>query len=115
MRAQVLLAVLVFFASLSCAVERINVTKTTKAVYSPTGPTAVEILVNRPQRPFVELATVGATGVNVNDTAKMHETLRAKAAALGADAVVMMNQGITGRYIWVTGVVIRYKTSKEAD
>ncbi len=115
MRAQVLLAVLVFFASLSCAVERINVTKTTKAVYSPTGPTAVEILVNRPERAFVELATVGATGVNVNDTAKMHETLRAKAAALGADAVVIMNQGIAGRYIWVTGVVIRYKTSKETE
>jgi hypothetical protein len=115
MRAQVLLAVLVFFASLSCAVERINVTKTTKAVYTPTDPTAVEILVNRPQRPFIELATVGATDVNVNDIAKMHDTLRAKAAPLGADAVVIMNQGIAGRYIWVTGVVIRYKTGKEAD
>jgi len=115
MRAQVLLAVLVFFASLGCAVERINVTKTTNAVYGPTDPAAVEILVNRPERPFLELATVGATGVNVNDTAKMHDTIRAKAAALGAEAVVIMNQGIAGRYIWVTGVVIRYKTSKEAD
>ena len=115
MKAQVLLAVLVFFASLSCAVERINVTKTTKTLYSPTNPTAVEILLNRPERPFIELGTVGATGVNVNETAKMHDTIRAKAAPLGANAVVIMNQGIAGRYLWVTGVVIRYKTSKEAD
>ena len=115
MKAQVLLAVLVFFASLSCAVERINVTKTTKTLYSPTNPTAVEVLLNRPERPFIELATVGVTGVNVNNTEKMHDTIRAKAAALGADAILIMNQGIAGRYLWVTGVVIRYKTSKEAD
>jgi hypothetical protein len=115
MRAQALLAILVFFASLSCAVERINVTKTTKAVYSPTDPKAIEILANRPERPFIELASVGVTGVNVNDTAKMHDTLRAKAAPLGADAIVIMSQGITGRYIWLTGIAIRYKTGKEAD
>jgi hypothetical protein len=115
MRVQVLLAVLVFFASLGCAVERINVTKTTKADYSPTDATDVEILLNRPERPFIELATVGVTGVNVNDTKKMHDTLRAKAASLGADAIVIMNQGIAKRYIWVTGVVIRYKTGREAD
>jgi len=115
MRAQVLLAVLVFFASLSCAVERIDVTKTTKTLYSPTTPNAVEILLHRPEKPFIELATVGVTGVNVNETAKMHDTIRAKAALLGADAIVIMNQGISGRYIWLTGVAIRYKTGKEAD
>lgn len=103
---------LLLVVTLACAVERINVTKTTNAFYSATNPAHAQIVMTRPDRDFVELATVGVTGINVNDIPRMHGDLKVKAAHLGGDAIVIMNQGIVKRYIWLTGVVIRYEQKK---
>ncbi len=91
-----------------CAV--VDVTKTAKGYYEPTNPNDVEILVTRPERSFVELGTVTASRFAPQETAKMHNAIRSKAAPLGANAVILSSSGIlpNGRQ-WATGVAIRYK------
>jgi len=88
----------------------INVTKTAKGYYEPTDPDNVEILVTVPGKPFIELATVSTQKWKTSATAKMHNSLRAKCAPLGANAVILKDSGIDyDGYYWATGVAIRYK------
>lgn len=114
MRAKTLSATLVFFALVGCAT--VDVTKTAKGFFNPTNPNDVEILVTRPEKSYVELGTVTVTGFKAHETAKMHNAIRAKAAPLGANAVILTSEGIikggwfSGKHRWATGVAIRYKT-----
>jgi len=91
----------------------VDVTKTAKGFYPPTRPDDVEILMTRPDRKYVELATVSTTKWNPAETAKMHNALRAKTAPLGAHAVIITDSGIvTGpwnsQWLWANGVAVRY-------
>ena len=92
----------------------VDVTKTAKGYFAPTDPNKVEILVTVPARPFIELATVSTTNWNHDQTAKMHNALRAKSAPLGADAVILNSSGVlpNGR-LWSTGVAVRYVNRPE--
>jgi len=87
----------------------VDVTKTAKGFYDPTNPNDVEILRTRPEKQYIELGSVTATGFSASDSAKMHNAIRDKSAALGATAVIVTNEGIQGRARWATGVAIRYK------
>ena len=91
----------------------ITVTKTAKGYFAPTDPDEVEILVtvpDRQSREFIELATVTTRNWSTNATAKMHNSLRAKCAPLGAHAVILGSSGIDyNGYFWASGVAIRYK------
>ena len=91
-----------------CAV--VDVTKTAKGHYDSTNPNDVQIFVTRPERSYEELGTVTATQFLPQETAKMHNAIRTKAAPLGADAVILGTSGIlpNGRQ-WATGVAIRWK------
>jgi hypothetical protein len=95
-----------------CAV--VDVTKTAKGFYDKTNPNEIEILKTRPERAYEELGTVTASGFALDQTAKMHNAIRTKSAALGADAVILTEEGVipggwgTGQK-WATGVAIRYK------
>ncbi|MBI4325107.1 MAG: hypothetical protein HY674_07565 [Chloroflexi bacterium] len=91
----------------------VDVTKTAKGFYDKTDPNEVEILKTRPEKSYLELATVTVTGFTPSETAKMHNAIRSKSAALGAHAVILTEEGVlpggfTGRK-WATGVAIRYK------
>jgi len=93
---------------------QVNVTKTAKGYFEPTNPDEIEILVTVPgqQRPYVELATVTTYHWSTTDTAKMHNSLRAKCAPLGANAVILGSSGIDYKgYFWASGVAIRYSDS----
>jgi len=93
-----------------CGCATINVTKTAEGYFEATNPNDVEILVTKPDRPFTEIATVTTQYWAVGDTAKMHNSLRAKCAPLGANAVILLSSGIDGYgYYWASGVAIRYK------
>jgi hypothetical protein len=96
----------------SCA-PTVDVTKTGKGYFPPTNPNEIEILFTLPQRAYVELGSVTVNGFDVAEEAKMHNAIRAKAAPLGANAVVIQSQGLMGggRHPdrWATGVAIRYK------
>ena len=67
----------------------VDVTKTSKGFHQPTDANAVEILKTRPVKTFEELGTVTVTGFGSDETAKMHNAIRAKSAALGANAVIL--------------------------
>lgn len=99
--------VLVGLFATSCAV--VDVTKTAKGVYPATNPNDVEIFMTKPDKPYVELATISTRNWSPSATAKMHNALRAKAAPLGADAVILLNSGIDyNGYLWSTGAAVRY-------
>ena len=91
----------------------VTVTKTGKGYFKPTDPDEVEILITVPERTtreFIELATVTTQKWSTNDTAKMHNSLRAKCAPLGANAVILGSSGIDNNGdFWASGVAIRYK------
>ena len=64
----------------------------------------------KPERNYIELATISTGQWKPSDTANMHKALRAKAAPLGADAVVLLNSGINDKgEFWSTGMAIRYE------
>ena len=93
-----------------CGCASVTVTKTVKGYFQPTDPDEIEILVTVPDRGFIELATVTTQKWSTDATAKMHNSLRAKCAPLGAHAVVLGSSGIDYYgYFWASGVAIRYK------
>jgi hypothetical protein len=98
---------------LLAACAEVDITKTNKGFFDPTNPNDVDILKTRPDKPFVELGTVTATNFAPSDSAVMHNAIRSKAAALGASAVILTEEGIIpagfGPKRWATGVAIRYK------
>jgi len=92
----------------------IDVTKTSASFYNPTDPNTVEILKTRPDKAFEELGSVTATGFASTEEAVMHNGIRAKAAPLGANAVILTSEGMVaegyGQYKrWASGVAIRFK------
>jgi len=97
---------------LGCA--SVDVTKTYKGFYDPTDPNEVEILLTGSDKPYIELGSVTVTGFAPDETAKMHNAIRVKAAGLGANAVILKNEGIErdGWGVmkrWAIGAAIRYK------
>lgn len=111
MKLRHIIAVLLAAILVGCA--SVDVTKTAKGFYDKTDPNQVEILKTRPEKSFIELATVTVTGFPPSETAKMHNAIRAKSAAVGANAVILTSEGVlpggfTGK-MWATGVAIRFQ------
>lgn len=105
-RSIALFASIAFLAG--CAV--VDVTKTAQGFYPPTDPNRVLILKTVPPQKYVELGTVTVMNFPAAETAKMHNAIRAKAAPLGADAVVLMQEGINeNNRRWATGVALKYQ------
>jgi len=95
------------------ACAKVSVTKTGEGFYEPTKPAQVEILKTIPEEKYTELGTVTVSGFDSDASAKMHNAIRAKAAGLGADAVILTDEGLVpkgwGNYDrWATGVAIHY-------
>jgi hypothetical protein len=63
--------------------------QTTRDVYPPTDPSTVQILFSEPQQPHKQIGIVTATGGSGATETQMYRKLQAKAAAMGADAVVV--------------------------
>jgi len=91
-----------------CAV--VDVTKTAAGFYNPTNPNLVQILKTVPDRKYIELGTISTTGFRLPQTAKMHNAIRTKSAALGADAVILTEEGVLPNNTkWATGVAIKFQ------
>lgn len=106
-----LLAISIIFG-IGCA--NVDITKTGSGYYEPTDANKIEILKTKPEKTYTELGTLTVTGFNSGDVAKMHNAIRQKAAPLGADAVIITEEGMVpegfGTYTrWATGVAIKYK------
>ena len=98
--------------ALAACSGNVSVTKTADGYYPPTNPSLIQILKTVPDRKYLELGTVTASGFDIGVVAKMHNALRSQAADLGATAVILTDEGIIpkpfGHDRWGTGVAIRY-------
>ncbi len=96
----------------SCA-GTVGIVKTGKGAYSPSSASEIEILKTKPDRAYEELGVVDAMNFPVNGVAKMHNALRAKAAPLGANAVIITDEGLInngwGIVRFSSGAAVRYK------
>ena len=103
--------VLVLAALLSGCGNLVDVTKTSRDVFTATRADDVDILTVVPrEKRFEEIATISTSRWSASNTAKMHNALREKAAPLGANAVIISNSGIDyNNFLWSTGTAIRYK------
>ncbi len=94
-----------------CAV--VDVTKTAAGFHAPTNPNTLQILKTLPERKYIELGTITVTGFAPSDTAKMHNAIRTKSAALGADAAILTEEGVLNNgwamEKWATGVAIKFQ------
>jgi hypothetical protein len=102
---------IILVISLISACANVSVTKTADGFYPPTNPSLVKILKTLPDQKYIELGTVTASGFDANDVAKMHNALRSQSADLGANAVILTDEGLVpkgfGSYDrWGTGVAI---------
>ena len=114
MKVRYLLIPILFLLLGGCA--SLDITKTAKGFYDSTDPNEVEILKTIPSRPYDELGTITAVNFDPTDTAVLHNAVRAKVAALGANAAMLTQEGIDssggwGTKRWAMGVAIRYKDS----
>jgi hypothetical protein len=96
----------------------VDITKTGTGYYAPTNPNKIEILKTRPENKYIELGTLTVTGFDSKAVAKMHNAIRNKAAPLGAEAVIITEEGMVpegfGTYSrWATGVAIRYDNTPQ--
>jgi hypothetical protein len=95
----------------SCAV--VDITKTAPGFHPPTNPNTVQILKTIPDKQYIELGTITVSGFAPSETAKMHNAVRTKSAALGADAAILTDEGLLndGWSIqkWATGVAVKYQ------
>jgi hypothetical protein len=106
---QTVAAALFTIALLLVGCAEVDITKTGRGYFPPTDPNTVDILFTRPDRRYTELGSVTATKQKPRETAKLHNTLRAKAAPLGANAVIILSQGFDAQNrLWATGVAVRY-------
>jgi hypothetical protein len=96
----------VCFLAVACA--SVDITKTSSGFYDPSDPNTVQILKTRPTRTYEELGTITAYRFSASETAVMHNAIRAKAAALGADAAILTEEGFNDSGHWAMGVAIRY-------
>jgi hypothetical protein len=104
---KIFLAAMVATFMVGCA--HVDVTKTGKGFYNPTNPNDLEVLKTLPKKHYEEVGMVTAVKFDSDETAKMHNAIRAKAAPLGANAVVLTEEGFldNGR-MWAKGVALHY-------
>jgi hypothetical protein len=89
----------------SCS--HVDITKTGSGIYPPTAQAYVEIRATVPDRKFEEIGmvTVDAYG----KASDAYNLIREKAAAVGADAVILQNQTPVPPRLLINGVAIKYK------
>ena len=114
------LSIICSCVSLDDYYHQVVVTKTGSGFYEPTNPNDVRILKTIPDRKYVELGTV-VVSIQPEDTAKMHNAIKFESAVLGADAVILTDEGFamnspetTGIFqgvsgYWAMGVAVKFE------
>ena len=100
--------ILTCFALLLTACSHVSVTKTAMGIFPPTNPTTVEIRATVPKdRSYDEVGMVSCD--ILGDPARCYNLIRQKAAAVGADGVIITNQMAFGARSIMSGAAIKYK------
>ena len=100
--------------SIICSCATVAVMKTGSGFYEPTNPNDVRILKTIPDRKYVELGPVIASNFYSSAFADMYNEIKTKAAVLGADAVILTDEGFikkehTYPQYWATGVAVKFE------
>lgn len=66
--------------------------------YPPNNPADVEILTQEPARPYVVIAEIRAQGETISRQENMKERMKEKAAAMGADAIILKSDEEVRRF-----------------
>jgi hypothetical protein len=107
----ILLAVVTSMSLVSCAT--VDITKTASGYFAPKPASSVRILKTRPTNNYTEIATVDVNGFSPKQTAKMHNAIRSKAGPIGADAVIITDEGLipAGFSVkkYASGVAVKYR------
>ena len=111
---KILLCSLALSIICSCASGTVAVMKTGSGFYEPTNPNDVRILKTIPDRKYVEVGAVIVTDWYPSDTVNMHNEIKTKAAVLGADAVILTDEGVEyveleGTKYWAMGVAVKFE------
>ena len=101
--------------SIICSCTTVTVMKTGSGFYEPTNPNDVGILKTIPGRKYVEIGTVIVSDLYPSQFAGMYNEIKTKAAVLGADAVIITDEGFVmptdssySKY-WATGVAVKFE------
>ena len=100
-------AALTFLTLISCT--HVSVTKTGVGIYPATSPARVEIRGTVPQHKRYDEVGMVSADIFGADPAQAYNTIREKAAAIGADAVILNNQIPIGARMIINGTAIKYK------
>ena len=108
------LSIICSCVSLDDYYHQVVVTKTGSGFYEPTNPNDVRILKTIPDRKYVELGPVIASNFYSSAFADMYNEIKTKAAVLGADAVILTDEGFikkehTYPQYWATGVAVKFE------
>jgi hypothetical protein len=94
---------------LTASCTHINVTKTGSGIFPPTQQSTVQIRGTEPKdRKFDEVGMIH--GDIFGQPATGYNLIRQKAAAIGADAVILNNQITIGARTIINGVAIKYSS-----
>jgi hypothetical protein len=95
-----------------CA-SSVEVTKLTPESYPASQPAQVEILKIKPDKPYAQIADVSAMQFPNSQSERRYAEMRAKAAKVGADAILITSEQTFRRdfvlYRSVTGVALKWK------
>jgi len=72
-----------------------SATRTSSTIYQPTNSSQVEILLEKPTRPYTVIGTVGSKGDGLASDDALFRALQKEAAELGAHAVLVQGEGIS--------------------
>jgi hypothetical protein len=101
-----------------CVKKYVTVTKTTSGFFEPTDANFVKILKTQPTQKYEELGSVITAGWEMSNSSAMYNSIRTKAAQIGANAVYIRNEGVSiqpggfgaaASYRWAEGVAIKFK------
>ena len=100
--------------SIICSCTTVTVMKTGSGFYEPTNPNDVGILKTIPGRKYVEIGTVIVSDLYPSQFAGMYNEIKTKAAVLGADAVILTDEGVEyveleGTKYWAMGVAVKFE------
>jgi hypothetical protein len=69
-------------------------TRTSSTIYQPTSSKSVEILFEKPDRPYTVIGQVGSQGSLIASDDAMYRSMQKEAAELGAHAIIVQGEGV---------------------
>jgi hypothetical protein len=77
-----------------------SATRTSSTLYQPTNSAAVQILFEKPTRPYEVIGQVGSKGGIIASDDAMYRAMQKEAAEIGAHAIWMRDSGIDHQQSW---------------